>query len=98
MESSNPKLSDAERQTHALVLWLYLSAAIMIIAGVALGIALNPAWFGIAGLGLFDIVLAAFFASGRIGPLAARQKAEADGDAAQIAESDPEYNPYARDD
>ena len=98
MESSNPTPPDTERQARALVLWLYLSAAIMIVAGVALGIALNPAWFGIAALGLFDVFLAALFARGRIGPLAARRKAEAEGDAAQVAESDPAYNPYARED
>lgn len=51
-------------------------------------------------LGLVDVVLAALFAGGRIGPLAARRQAEAEaeGDAAAIAESDPAYNPYARED
>ncbi len=38
------------------------------------------------------------YETGRIGPLAARRRAEASGDAAAIAESDPSYNPYARED
>jgi hypothetical protein len=43
---------------------------------------------------IIDFVLARLYETGRIGPLAA----EASGEAATVAESDPEYNPYARED
>jgi hypothetical protein len=59
---------------------------------------LGPAWFGLVLVGLVDGVLAALFAGGRIGPLAARREAAAEGDAATIAEAEPSYNPYARED
>ena len=52
----------------------------------------------IAALGLFDLVLAWLFASGRIGPQSARRAAAEAGDAAAIAEADRSYNPYARED
>jgi hypothetical protein len=98
MESSQVPPAEAARQARGLVIGLYLSAAITIVVGIALGIALDPVWFGLVLLGLVDVVLAALFAGGRIGPLAARRQAEVEGDAAAIAESDPAYNPYARED
>ncbi len=77
---------------------LYLSAAATAAVGIALGIALGPVWFAVIALALIDVVLAHLFASGRIGPLATRRRAEAGGDAAAVAEADPRYNPYARED
>jgi hypothetical protein len=59
---------------------------------------LDPVWFGLVLLGIVDAVLAALFAGGRIGPLAARRQAEVEGDATTLAETDPDYNPYARED
>jgi hypothetical protein len=98
VEPNQPAQAEPARQARGLVLGLYLSAAVTVVVGIALGIALDPVWFGLVLLGLVDVVLAALFAGGRIGPLAARRQAEAEGDAAAIAESDPGYNPYARED
>ena len=77
---------------------LYLSGAVTLVLGVALGLAIAPVFFGIAALGLLDFVLAWLFASGRIGPLSARRAAAEAGDAAAVAEADPSFNPYARED
>ena len=76
---------------------LYLSGAVTLVVGVALGFVISPVFFGIAAIGLLDFVLAWAFVSGRIGPAARRAAAEA-GDAAAVAEADPSFNPYARED
>jgi hypothetical protein len=81
-------------QARRLAGFLYLSAAIMVVAGIALGFVVTPALFALVAVGLTDGVLAALFASGRIGPLASRDAS----DPAEHAEQDPTYNPYARED
>jgi hypothetical protein len=68
--------------------YLYLSAAITIVVGIALGFVLGPVWFAVVGVGLLDIVLARVLFAGRARPV----------DAAAAAEADPSYNPYARED
>jgi hypothetical protein len=81
-----------------LVTVLYLSGAITVVLGIVLGFAISPVLFAAVALGIVDFVIAALFSSGRIGPLAARRRAVESGDAATIAEADPSFNPYARDD
>ena len=73
---------------------LYMSGAVTVVVGFVL----SPLFFGIAAIGLLDFVLAWAFAAGRIGPLAARRAAAEAGDAAAVAEADPSFNPYARED
>ena len=51
----------------------------MVVAGIALGFVVTPALFALVAVGLADGVLAALFASGRIGPLASRDAAEPRG-------------------
>jgi hypothetical protein len=77
---------------------LYLGGTITIVVGIALGFIISPALFGIVALGIVDFVIAWLFSSGRIGPLSARRAATETGDAAAIAETDPSFNPYARED
>jgi uncharacterized membrane protein len=77
---------------------LYLSGAVTVVVGIVLGVYVSPALFGIVVLGIVDFVIARLFASGRIGPLSGRRAATAAGDAAAIAEADPSFNPYARED
>ena len=48
----------------------------MVVAGIALGFVVTPALFALVAVGLADGVLAALFASGRIGPLASRDAAD----------------------
>lgn len=81
-----------------LVLGLRLSALVMVVVAVALGLLVSPALFGLALIAVLDLALAWMLARGTIGPLAGRRAAEDSGDAATIAESDPSYNPYARED
>ncbi len=88
----------ASASVDKLVAALHLSAAITLVVAIALGLLISPVLFAIAALALVDVVVARMFARGAIGPLAARRRAEASGDAALIAESDPSYNPYARED
>ena len=77
---------------------LYLSGAVTIVIGIVLGFVVSPVCFAAVALGIADFVLAGLFSSGRIGPLAARRKATESGDAAQVTEADPSFNPYARED
>ena len=78
---------------------LYLSATITVVAGIVLGFVVSPALFAIVAVGIFDFVFAGLIASGRIGPDAQRRRAAAEqGDAAAVAEADPSFNPYARED
>ena len=81
-----------------LVPILYLSGAITVVLGIALGFVISPALFAAVALGVADFVIAGLFSSGRIGPLAARRAAAEAGDAAAVAETDPSFNPYARED
>ncbi len=94
-----PASTVAEQDSvHRLVSFLYLSGAITVVAGIALGFVLTPALFALVALGIVDFVIAGLFSSGRIGPLSARRAATEAGDAAAIAETDPSFNPYARED
>ena len=69
------------------------------VAGIVLGFVISPALFAIVAVGIFDFVIAGLIASGRIGPDAQRRRAAAEqGDAAAVAEADPSFNPYARED
>ena len=78
---------------------LDLSAMITVAAGIVLGFVISPALFAIVAVGIFDFVIAGLIASGRIGPDAQRRRAAAEqGDAAAVAEADPSFNPYARED
>ncbi len=97
MEASPETIADERAwQARRLAGFLYLSAAIMVVAGIALGFVVTPALFALVAVGLADGVLAALFASGRIGPLAAQSSGDAD--APSLVEQDPSYNPYARED
>ena len=93
-----PSTGASAQQIRVLVLSLYAAGVITIAVGIAVGIAIDPVLFLIAVVGLFDFVLARWFASGRIGPLAAQRKAAESGDAAKVAEADPSFNPHARED
>jgi hypothetical protein len=74
-----------------IVTVLRISGVAMISVGAALGAVVTPALFALVLLGVFDIVLAQAFASGRIGG------AKVVDPAAQV-EADPSFNPYARED
>jgi hypothetical protein len=77
---------------------LYLSAVVTLGVAIVLGLLLGAVYFLIALVAVVDFVIARLFETGKIGPLAGRRQAEESGDAATIAESDPGYNPYARED
>ena len=95
MEASLDTAADERaRQARRLAGFLYLSAAIIVVAGITLGFVVTPALFALVAVGLTDGGLAGLFASGRIGPLASRDAF----DPAEHAEQDPTYNPYARED
>ena len=55
--------------------------AITVVVGIVLGFVIDPILFAVVGFAIVDFVIAAMFSSGRIGPLAARRKAVASGDA-----------------
>ncbi len=75
---------------------MILSGVVMIAIGIAVGIAVAPAYFAIAALGLVDFVLAWMFHTGRLGG------SPPPGQPADAAPADPtldpSYNPYARED
>jgi hypothetical protein len=77
---------------------LYVSGVITLVVGIVLGLLFGAVYFLIAAVAIADFVIARLYETGRIGPLAGRRHAEASGDAASVAESDPDYNPYARED
>lgn len=89
---------DPQASADRLVRALRLSAVVTVVAALALGLLVGPAAFALLAVALIDLVLARLFARGTIGPLAGRRAAEQAGDAAAIAQSDPGYNPYARED
>ena len=74
----------------ATVTALRVSAAITVVAGIVCGLVVSPALFGLVLVGVVDLVLARMFASGRLGSQTA--------DPVAAVESDPSYNPYARED
>jgi hypothetical protein len=78
---------------------LVLGGILLIAVAVYLGATVSPVLYLISVLSLVDFALARAFATGRIGPTAARRRAaEQTGDVAAEAELDPSYNPYARED
>ena len=92
-------MDDAERAAaRKVAAALYLSGVVTLAVGVLLGLEFGAVYFLIALFALVDFVIARLFETGKIGPLAGRRQAEESGDAATIAEFDPTYNPYARED
>jgi uncharacterized membrane protein len=98
LPSSEPAAATSQDSVRRVVSALYLSGAITVVVGIVLGFAIEPALFGIVALGIVDCVIAGLFQSGRIGPLAAQRRVADSGDAAAVAEADPTFNPYARED
>jgi hypothetical protein len=88
----------AEASARNLAASLYLAGVVTLVVGIVLGLIFDEVLFAIAAFAIVDFVLARLCETGRIGPLAARRSAQASGDAATIAESDPSYNPYAYED
>ncbi len=88
----------SEASARKLAAALYVSGVITIVVGLFLGLVGPSVLFLIALVGLIDLAIARAYETGRIGPLAGRRRAEQSGDAATVAESDPSYNPYARED
>jgi hypothetical protein len=88
----------AQASARKLAAALYLSGVVTLVVGVVLGLIFEPILFLIAAFAIVDFVIARLYETGRIGPLAGRRQAEESGDAATVAESDPTYNPYARED
>lgn len=90
--------------TRALVISLVVGGIITLAVGILLGATVSAALYLIAIASVFDFGLAWAYHSGRLdsrlGPTAQRRRrdAETSGDAGSIAESDPSYNPYARED
>ena len=93
-----PPTTAEQDSVRRLVMVLFLSGAITVVLGVVLGLAVSPILFAVVAIGLVDFLIARLFAAGRIGPLAARRAAAEAGDAAAIAEADPSFNPYERED
>jgi hypothetical protein len=83
---ANPSSTSADPRTIAT--YLYVSAAVTIVVGIVLGIAISPVWFAVVAVGVLDAVLARVLFSGKT-----RQ-----ADPVATAEADPSYNPYARED
>jgi hypothetical protein len=90
--------ADTAAAARKLAAALYVSGVITLVVGVVLGLLFGAVYFLIALFAVADFIIARLYETGRIGPLAGRREAEASGDAATVAESDPGYNPYARED
>jgi hypothetical protein len=71
---------------------LRISGLITIAVSVALGVLVTPIVFLGVLVGIVDLVLAMAFARGWIG------RSDPGSDAAVQADTDPAYNPYARED
>ncbi len=92
-------VDDADRASaRKVAAALYFSGVVTLAVGVVLGLLFGAVYFLIAAFAVVDFVIARLFETGKIGPLAGRRQAEESGDAATVAESDPTYNPYARED
>ena len=99
MEASPPS-PESNRRTFASAL---LAVGVLTVAvGIILGIAVDPILFLVAALGLLDFILAALFASGRLGSTPYDQppgEPLLDPDVVGAEPSDdPSYNPHARED
>ena len=82
-----------------LVLSMIAGGIVVIAVAIYLGATISTPLYAVAAFALIDFWLAWAFASGRMGPAAARRReAEASGSPAAEAEFDPSYNPYARED
>jgi membrane protein implicated in regulation of membrane protease activity len=88
----------ARASARKLAAALYVAGVITLAVGILLGLLFSALYLLIAAFAIVDFVLARLYETGRIGPLASRGQAEDSGDAATVAESDPDYNPYARED
>ena len=77
---------------------LYWSGVVTLAVGVILGLLFGAVYYLIAAFAVVDFVIARLFETGKVGSLAGGRQAEESGDAATIAESDPSYNPHARED
>jgi hypothetical protein len=92
--SSPPGLATEQARTRSTIARaLTISAVVMLVIAVVLGIAVHPALFGLALIALADYVLGRMFASGRLGAGSVEP-----GEDAALAEADANYNPYARED
>ena len=95
----NAEPDPARASGRKLAAALYLSGVVTLVVGIVLGLLFGALYFLIAAFAIIDFVFARLYETGHIGPAgAARREAEASGDAATAAESDPAYNPYARED
>ena len=92
--STTPSSADVSR----IASWLYLSAAITVIAGIVCGLTITPIFFALVAVGILDGVIAYLFSSGRLGGSAAALGPPSAPDDAAAVEADPSYNPYARED
>ena len=73
------------------------SGVATIVAGVVLGLVVEPVLFAIAGVGVMDLVVARVLGSGRVGQASAGSAA-GDATASADPDADPSHNPYARED
>jgi hypothetical protein len=92
MSATPPPPSTDARNRGIVATALTISGIATIAIGIVLGIAIDPLLYLVVLVGIADLIFARMFASGRIG--GARRTA----DAAALAEADPSYNPYARED
>lgn len=97
-EPAQTPVRPPEETARLLAFTLVFTGVVTLALAIVLSVIVGPVWLAIAVLAVIDFVLAAMFSSGRIGPLAERRRAAASGDAAAIAEADPGFNPYARED
>ena len=97
-EPAQTPVRPPEETARLLAFTLVFTGIVTLALAIVLSATVGPVWLAIAVLAVIDFVLAAMFSSGRIGPLAERRRAAASGDAAAIAEADPDFNPYARED
>ena len=87
------------RPERVLALSLVTGGLITIAVAIFLGATVEPFLYAIALVAIADFALAWAYATGKLGPGAQRRReAEASGQAAAVAEADPSYNPYARED
>jgi hypothetical protein len=90
--STAPNPTDLRR----VASWLYLSAAISVVAGILFGLTITPIFFALVAVGVLDAAIAYLFSTGRLG--GSGSAAPAGDPAATEVDVDPSYNPYARED
>lgn len=89
-QPSPAELRDSRR---IIATTLTATGVLTLVIAIVLGIVIDPLLFTLVLVGLFDLVFARLFASGRIGGADPGPT-----EAAVAAEADPSYNPYARED